>query len=341
VRLFIYAAIATICVCVLYVTGFDPTAWFQHPLKPVPQDPDRQQQRLRDALEWNRRTLAGAYEAVGKKDPRWDADAREALDAAARHFSSTPEPRARPVDIHRATQKALAAGCDDPLILYLHARSFDAPYMPAPAEMERHAATAATAMAASAYPAFRRSKALLLAAHEKRIQPVATPARRAEAGKLRDAALRLLPVSAAEDEHSPSLEAIRFDIASTLVTEYRQAGLGPEQALARIEAALAGHAALEATRLLVRADFFIHYAWEARGTGLGYTVTPDGRDKFYRRLALARAAAEAAWQAAPGSAKAATLMLNVELGDSRGRATMEEWFERAMQGDSDNQRAAG
>jgi hypothetical protein len=83
----------------------------------------------------------------------------------------------------------------------------------------------------------------------------------------------------------------------------------------------------------------VKYAWEARGSGLGYTVTPDGRDKFYRRLAQAREALEAAWQAAPGSARAATLMLNVELGDSRGWAAMEQWFERAMQADSDNQRA--
>jgi hypothetical protein len=275
VRLFIYAAMATICVCVLYVAGFDGTTWLRRPPKPVPQDPDRQEQRLRDTLAWNRRTLAGAYEAVGKKDPRWDADARAALEAAARYFSRTPEPLVEPLDIHRATQRALRAGCDDALILCLHARSFYGANMPAPAEMERHAATAAAAMTGSAYPAFRRGAALHMAGYQKLKQPNATPARRAEAAKLLDAALHLLPVSAAEDERSPTLENMWFERASTLVTEYRQLGSGPEQALAKVEAALAGTAALETTRLLVRADFLFHYAWEqVRGNAWGNCNAP-------------------------------------------------------------------
>src|SRR5690349_1020259 len=51
----------------------------------IPQ-PSREQleRRHRDELEWNRRTLVGAYDRVGKKNPRWDADARAALEALAR-----------------------------------------------------------------------------------------------------------------------------------------------------------------------------------------------------------------------------------------------------------------
>src|SRR5262245_9793389 len=90
----------------------------------IPQDPARQEQWFRDMLEWNRRTLRGAYERVGKKDPKWDEHAHEALDAAARYFSHTLDPQTYIWDVHNATQAAVGAGCDDPLILYLHARSF-------------------------------------------------------------------------------------------------------------------------------------------------------------------------------------------------------------------------
>ena len=51
------------------------------------------EKRYRERLEWNRRTLEGAYEKVGKKDPRWDGPAREALDLAARLFSQQVDPR--------------------------------------------------------------------------------------------------------------------------------------------------------------------------------------------------------------------------------------------------------
>jgi hypothetical protein len=86
----------------------------------IPQDPQRQEQRFREMLAWNSRTLGGAYEKVGKKDPRWDKYAREALDAAARNFSHVIDPQTYLWDIQRATQNAVALGCDDPLILYLH-----------------------------------------------------------------------------------------------------------------------------------------------------------------------------------------------------------------------------
>src|SRR4051812_25462947 len=67
--------------------------------RPIPQDSVRQQQWYRDSLEFSRRTLGRAYEEVGKKDPRWDGLAREALEAAARLFSRAVDPCAREEDV--------------------------------------------------------------------------------------------------------------------------------------------------------------------------------------------------------------------------------------------------
>lgn len=38
--------------------------------KPIPQDIVRMEKRRRELLEWNRRTLQGAYDKIGKKDPK-------------------------------------------------------------------------------------------------------------------------------------------------------------------------------------------------------------------------------------------------------------------------------
>src|SRR3954469_13364417 len=46
----------------------------------------------REALEFNRRTLGGAYEKVGKHDPKWDAKAKEYLELIAQQFANGAVP---------------------------------------------------------------------------------------------------------------------------------------------------------------------------------------------------------------------------------------------------------
>src|SRR5437870_2890484 len=103
----------------------------------IPQDPARQEQRNREMLEWNRRTLAGAYEKVGKKDSRWDRHAHAALEAAARNFSFAVDPVTYLSDVYGAAKQAVVAGCNDPLVLYLYARSSDKDNCPNPDELDR------------------------------------------------------------------------------------------------------------------------------------------------------------------------------------------------------------
>src|SRR5205823_788244 len=90
---------------------------------PIPQDTARMEKRARERLEWNRQTLGAAYEKAGKKDARWDKPAREALDLAARMFAVYDDPVVLPAEVHAAAKKAVDAGCDDPMILYLYART--------------------------------------------------------------------------------------------------------------------------------------------------------------------------------------------------------------------------
>ena len=84
--------------------------------RPIPQDPARQQQRDRDRLAWNRKTLGGAYDRVGRKDSRWDQPARAALEGAARLFSREADSPVTLEEVHGAARRAIEAGCDGFLI---------------------------------------------------------------------------------------------------------------------------------------------------------------------------------------------------------------------------------
>ena len=41
----------------------------------LPHDPEAQGKYYRDLLAWSHRTWEGAYDAAGKKDPKWDGKA--------------------------------------------------------------------------------------------------------------------------------------------------------------------------------------------------------------------------------------------------------------------------
>jgi hypothetical protein len=74
-------------------------------------------------LKWNLRTTVGQYEKSGRHDRKWDAPAKEALTLYARWRSSArgqSDDLAR--QIGRQCHEALAGGCSDPLVLYVHAR---------------------------------------------------------------------------------------------------------------------------------------------------------------------------------------------------------------------------
>ena len=90
--------------------------------QPIPQNPEKARKARLDALAWTERTLAVPYEKVGKKDPRWDALVRELMKTAVPLFVR-PEDSSTHDDVYKAAKKAIDAGCDDPIVLYIYARS--------------------------------------------------------------------------------------------------------------------------------------------------------------------------------------------------------------------------
>jgi hypothetical protein len=307
--------------------------------RPIPQDPKKQEQAYVDKLAWNRRTLVGAYDKVGKKSPRWDKPARQALEAAARLFSQARDPLPTFEEVYAPAKLAVDAGCSDPLILYLYARSsYNANY-PGPQELERRYVAAARAMEASAYPPFRKAVALEKAAWHMAIRKDLSAEDRQLAARFVDASVALIPSSLAKDERNRDMENNWFEIPARAISTHRRLTGDLKAAFDRVDALLARSPAAKAVRLQVKGAFLIDYAWEARGTGYADTVTPEGFKKMEERLTEAGKALEEAWKLRPNDANTATRMITVNMGLSGDRQDMEKWFERAMKADGNNKAA--
>lgn len=315
------------------------------PLAPIveqklPQDMKAVELRYQDLYAWNQRTLVSAYDAVGKKDPRWDGQARQALEATARFFSRQL-PAVRASEAYEAARAAIRAGCNDPLIYYIYARSSYVPHYPGEEELEQRYMAAANALEESKYPPFRRLIAFSKAAHYALNKAEHSIEKRSQAERFLKAALNMLVLSAEQDEHNQNLENVWTEYAQSILNGYKRLLHRRRDAFDHVDARLAQVAALKVVRLKLRAEFMIHWGWDARGDGFAHTVKEDGWTKFRERLDDAGKALEHAWKLQSNDSWIAAQMLIVERAvGHKNKRGMQKWFELAMQGDPAHHREA-
>jgi hypothetical protein len=308
--------------------------------KPIPQDTARMEKWSRERLEWNRRTVGGAYDKIGKKDPKWDKLARETMELAARMYSLEGDLIVTPTEIYKPSKAAIDAGCDDPFMLYLYARSSVGPNYPGDEASLSRLKAAAKALAASRYPVFRRAVSLDLAGSEALSAKVPTDAAREQAERDFDTALALLPESVATDERNSFWENIWFDTFVSIIRGYRQLGVDAVAAYERVDATLAKLPELKVLRLQLRGFFWHTYGWEARTNAFAPQVPAGGFEAFEKRLDIAQKALNEAWQLRPDDVRTADLLLDIDKAiGGGGRANMELWFDRTMKANGDQRSA--
>ncbi len=308
----------------------------------IPQDAAAIEKRRHDWLAWNRRTLQGAYDEVGKRDARWDEPARKAMDLAARMFSGEVDPEVTLRDVYASAKAAVDAGCDDPMLLYLYSRSSVGPDDPGKPEAIRRARESAKALAASRYPALRRAVALRVGGDQALSVGDPGDGVRKDAERDFDAALALLGESVASDEHNEFWEAKWSDTLLGLTKGYRALGVPAEDAYGRVDAGLsriADATDAKGLRPLFRGIFWFYYGWEARTNAFAPGVPAGGFEALEERLSVARTALEQAWQLQPGLGVAAQYLIEIDKAIGGDRATMELWFDRAMRANGDDRAA--
>jgi hypothetical protein len=279
--------------------------------------------------KWNLATLNGSYEAVGHKNPKWDKDAQEALrDFARMQTASDDEAELLSALTGDAAESAVSAGCDDPMLQYLYARF--APQAKAKAWRERQGLyrTVAMKLQSSTYPPIRKFYAnvgtaeILWQQRETNLW--------AEVRQFRGAAVADLD-QALQEQALPEAEAFQAAEALFQILSHNTKEL--TNAYNQIEATLSGQKGKSVTAEFIKAEFYLQYAWCARGHGTADQVTPEGKRLFQERLAVAETALNRAWSLDPQDPQIPTLMISIVLGQQAGRAEMEKWFGRAMKVD--------
>lgn len=262
------------------------------------------------------------YQQLGKRDARWDglvaagfAAEDKALGSGYEHFKA-----------------AVAAGCTDPLVRYFYFLRGQQGRHLAPAVTLPGLRDAAKDLDASNYPAVRK-----FYGYARFTAFAAEPGARAVIPKAEvtaafDRGVALLPQFAAAGPDRASLK----EAHDLLLMAGRHLFGDRKQAFDRVYPAL--KAALPGSAVPARfaAQFFLTWAWDARGSGTAGSVTNDGWRLFRERLDAAEKAAVEGWNADPLDPDCCAIMVTVCQGKGAERAEMEQWFRRAMLADPEN-----
>ena len=284
--------------------------------------------------KWVSQTFLGDYDRVGRKDPKWDSAAREALTIMADiYLNPTNATPARTGKLSAVLQSAIDAGCDDPLIRYLHLRWGQSTFNLS--TKERAERTDHIVQDVEHYShirlffiALRASEMMDAAYLEARDTNLWNRATRLQAM----AAGQLAKVLA--DPDAPSQEAISatgeflntFKNRKSLLDHYYPLILRP----------VFEHWANDPIVRQQEGWFFRQYAWAARGNGMADTVTEAKGQLFEERLLRCKAAYRKAWELDPTDDRIPTAMIDALTGLEEDRKEMELWFRRAMKLDPNN-----
>lgn len=290
-------------------------------------------------LPWFKKTLREAYEKVGMKDPKWDGPVGEALDLTAWMFSQPINLAGDEEDrILALCEKAYAAGCRDPMMLYVRAGMKSSVEGLSDQQTAKLHLEAAQGMKDTKYPPNRRAFAFERAA----IYQWAAAGKKTEALKKQVLdLLELVRATLPELLRDPEVpEDQKISLLVDLIGLHAMVGGGHgaayEKLRAEIEAALPQGSNVG---LVIKGRVYVSWAWEARGGGYANKVTEDGWKKMRERLAVAKEALEEAYRINPRTPAAALAMSNVELGQNNGRESMENWWKHAMEAAPDSYEA--
>ena len=281
------------------------------------------EQAKEQRLTWNLKTLVEAYEKAGHTSPKWDEPAKRALTEFARTRSkSTESNEAWGLIISINCIAAVDAGCDDPMIRYLHARFVTGEQRLSAKECADVLCKAATALQQSSYPDIRKFYASLRAVQQL-YSAFGTNADTQAIGSVGGGIKNYLE-DAIKDKTMP-LEDV-YDACHEGIEIYR----GTQNLYEEIEKPLFDRWPDRSEIWLLKGEAYIKKAWNARGGGYAYTVSDKGWEHFNERLATAEEALEHAWKLNPKDPEIARQMMTVMLGQGEGRDRMELWFDRAM-----------
>lgn len=290
---------------------------------------------MSDCNTWIYRNVMEEYEAIGRKNPKWDADVRDGLTA---YFTFYIDRRKAFDLLSRAVDQE---GCDDPMVVYYFARLLET--FGDPKKTRACFQNAWRQIQSTQYSAYRQETVILRAfkyiySAERASMPAGTKFTRefqSFLGRTYDElCLRWPAVVAQQGVPEQVLRELAIDIIEHEMLGGKDAIALYDHYAAPLKEALP---ATSTVPLELEGAFYIKYAWDARGGGYANTVTADGWKLFHERLQTARAALEKAWGLNATLATVPQHMLTVGLGQSWSVDQMMVWFDRGMKIDPDGE----
>ncbi len=299
----------------------------------VPQvSPENQEKTFREQLASHRKTLGAAYDRIGMKNPKWDDEARKALEAAAIVSTVRHAGKFTWLTVREHSQRAMDAGCADPLIRFLNAHS----YKTDDAESIARRVDAGLGLGKSAYPIVRRVEAFHLAAENQVLQGKQDPAARREAEKSFQAGIDLLPKLPKDDDGDLRRFLLNQTLSDAANLQIEMSRDVP-RVIQWLESKIGDDPEIRAAGLTTRSRIMQQFGWAARGDGMANTVTDEGWRLFGERLLDAKNSLEAAWRLNPKDAQIAAQMIHALKAIGKGdEDEVRKWFNLGMQADPDN-----
>jgi hypothetical protein len=286
---------------------------------PIERDPSRRPLILSrpasDRFQWVLQTLLQGYRDTGRTNALWDKQVENVFEAYVEYsrVSTTNWPVLR-----TALTAALATGCDDPMIQYMRTRYSEESQTDA--EVAIQLVRAHRAMVESQYhPVFK------FFAGWRAAESARNADRSARNPQIDRTTMDLEDL--ARDTNAPIDEV--FEAANNWLSMSR-GKMWMDYVLGDLDPIL--RRTWNNTEQLFHLEGYaeIWRAWGERGGGWATTVSEKGWEGFAEHMSKAEDLLTKAWQLNSNRADTAYLMMQVELGQGRGRLRMETWFNRAM-----------
>lgn len=287
--------------------------------KPIPVSPNASSENedYKIFKKWYDKNFLEAYNTIGIRNEKWDKAAVEFITDWIKYFQDDLD---APLEKERfaRSQKLLALNCDDPLILYLAAKS----------QVEAHQSAelmekAIGLLEKSKYPsAFVFSASLDAIRYQRQMNK--------DPGALQKADRRALHIFKTWMKNAdPSPEEIVFLQNELLQTYVKSFFDRNSEEICRV---LESNPKIEKWVLQhFWGEHHIRMAWQARGGGYSNTVTEEGWKGFRANLTKASEELTSSWKLQPKDPGAATAMIEVSMGLSDNHLEdMRLWFERAV-----------
>jgi hypothetical protein len=281
--------------------------------------------------DWNTDTTLGAYEKVGSKNPKWDADAKSALAEYVKIRAGITNYEQRVQTLNLAGTYAGSAidhGCDDPLVEYIYCR-FNRHI--SKKDLTQRLCETADKMQSSGYPTIRKFFANLNAAIQ--LWSGRNRAVWDRVAQYQTAAINQF-AELAQDKNTPLREI--SECGQQLVANLVMEDWALKMIIDSAEPALDRNWPETDSIYALKANLYYNYAWCARGGGYAYKVSEEGWKGFRERLAISHGYAEKAWTLNPKNTVIPTLMIKLAEGMQKPRAEMEQWFSKAMELEPNN-----